>query len=1012
MSSFSRQDEPLVPKMPEQLQSLPQLQQPEEVEAVTISELTERELLIRNKSQMLLSLARTIRSQVNSSSHSTVTNSVEGNSTTSLLNYSFSAIGKKFDPSLYSPRTISSTNSDTTATASKINTVTNTVTSTVTNTVTNIVSQTLSQETVYVSIVKDLLAAGADLNYQDSAGITALMELCLVDNRASFTYTGYSHSNSNSRAITLSIARLLLQFGSNTNIQSVNGDTALLWAVKGGNNAMVSLLIHYNANLNSYDKHGNTALIYSTMKGDVDMVRSLIDAGANVNKLNNDGLSALMIAAEANHSAIMKMLIVNDADVNSADTYSILHHCTVYNNYKIVQLLIEHKADVNRSNQSNSDKSVSLYHSTIANSKTICDETEVVLCPIIYAIRNGNVKIVQLFLAANAVLHINDENGNNPLLIATQLGQVRIVELLLKAGINVNYQNPINGYTALMIAIIEDHSDVLNLLLDRPELNVNIINQAPNIYDHINDRYVYSIRTANSVESDPSIDSVTTNANGTTPILLASYKNNLQAIVSLLSRKANPNVQGEGEKTPIHYLIDKVEYRSRIGSKANTSGKDYLTSILHTRKLKHLISVVKELIIAGCDVNKRDSNGCNALALVIQTGHAELIQLLISYGSDLNIVHSSGRYSLMTAAHFNYTDILEILIDACKGNHTIIDQQDIQGNNAAMYAYKRDVLQLLLDAGSYININNNAGTTLLINAAKLKYIDIVQLLIEKGVDLNQQDINQNTALLVAIKNKSFHEAELIIHAGADVNIQNDYGNTALLIATKLESVEMILLLISKGADPNLADNNGCTPLLIAIQHWYSSNTNFEIIMAVLTASNIDYHLIYKYDKTVLDVIREDITFYAMVGPMLKWTTRKYFVCFLFNCQLLERTEYAANDIDDKGKLDSVKLNALGISKTRRTSRYNSSYTNSAANTISTRMFYLNFNFTTDSLYGFDKENVDHSSNGKMSSYSNDSVHSIITNGRNGSQDSSPESVAIRVFSDFYMVRLITKYIGP
>ena len=121
--------------------------------------------------------------------------------------------------------------------------------------------------------VERLLAAGADVNYQDENGDTALI-------RAAQCF------------MCLSTVEPLLEAGADVHLQDEFGDTALLAAAYGDNFAMaggyvepVDWLLAAGADINHQNKAGHTALQIAVGSGygDTLLVGRLLAAGADVN---------------------------------------------------------------------------------------------------------------------------------------------------------------------------------------------------------------------------------------------------------------------------------------------------------------------------------------------------------------------------------------------------------------------------------------------------------------------------------------------------------------------------------------------------------------------------------------------------------------------------------------------------------------------------------------------------------------------------------------------------------
>ena len=127
---------------------------------------------------------------------------------------------------------------------------------------------------------------------------------------------------------------------------------------------------------------------------------------------------------------------------------------------------------------------------------------------------------------------------------------------------------------------------------------------------------------------------------------------------------------------------------------------------------------VNTLIKAGADVNaKANYLGTTALMKAAPRGHAEIVKALINAGADVNAKDSSGWTALMEVAIWGYTEgyieIVNALIEAGADDLT-----DNKGRTALIHAAmnKRsnaNIVNLLIDAGSYVKQKDNDGKTAL-----------------------------------------------------------------------------------------------------------------------------------------------------------------------------------------------------------------------------------------------------------------------------------------------------------
>lgn len=156
--------------------------------------------------------------------------------------------------------------------------------------------ETVRYDTCQLRDVERLLDWGADLNFANTEGYTALMLAC---------ERGH-----------IDAVRLLIKRGANLHLQEKGGYAALMSAVLSKDSAIVALLLKHQANPNQQGKDGSTPLMAASSFGDVDATALLLAAGAYPNLQDEDGDTALMLACEHGHTAIVDLLLAYEADPN------------------------------------------------------------------------------------------------------------------------------------------------------------------------------------------------------------------------------------------------------------------------------------------------------------------------------------------------------------------------------------------------------------------------------------------------------------------------------------------------------------------------------------------------------------------------------------------------------------------------------------------------------------------------------------------------------------------------
>ncbi|KAJ7444171.1 ankyrin repeat domain-containing protein [Mycena latifolia] len=110
------------------------------------------------------------------------------------------------------------------------------------------------------------------------------------------------------------------------------------------------------------------------------------------------------------------------------------------------------------------------------------------------------------------------------------------------------------------------------------------------------------------------------------------------------------------------------------------------------------------------------------------------------------------------------------------------------------------LVQLLIDAGTKINAQDNYYGDPLAAASQNGHDPVVQLLIENGADVNAQGGFYGNALQAASQNAHKSVVRLLIEKGADVNAQGGFIGNALQAASMNGHESVVKLLIEKGAD--------------------------------------------------------------------------------------------------------------------------------------------------------------------------------------------------------------------
>ena len=92
---------------------------------------------------------------------------------------------------------------------------------------------------------------------------------------------------------------------------------------------------------------------------------------------------------------------------------------------------------------------------------------------LLVASENGNARMVNLLLEKGIDVNITDDYNNTALSTAVMNAKYDVVELLLEKGADINKENN-NGDTPLIHAIIFEDYDMVELLLEHPDIDIEL----------------------------------------------------------------------------------------------------------------------------------------------------------------------------------------------------------------------------------------------------------------------------------------------------------------------------------------------------------------------------------------------------------------------------------------------------------------------------------------------------------------------------------------------------------
>ncbi|MDB5853426.1 MAG: ankyrin repeat-containing protein [Herminiimonas sp.] len=420
------------------------------------------------------------------------------------------------------------------------------------------------------------------------------------------------------------------------------------------------------------------------------VIRILAVDGADVNQTDEtDGMSALMMAAEAGHIDIVNALLRRPGiklDATNNEDNAALHLAAENNQPEIVECLLEAGADINLPSPTycNSPLMVATYYGQVAVVNALLkrpgikvdainkiggtalhvalerNQPEIMECllkagadvnlpnleygdtPLIIATNDGQLAVVNALLKRPGIkLDAINKDGNTALHIAAGNNQPEIAECLLEAGADVNPPGPECSDTALMHAALEGHLAVVNVLLKRPDIKLNAIDRRGNtaLFHAVSGKELDTVERLLKAGADVNLSK---NELGVTPLLEAAWCGRVAVVQALLKQPdIKRNQPGADGNSALHAAAkrnkpDMVACLLDAGAKVNLEcvGTGF-TSLIYAAESGH-VEVVK-LLLARKNINadKRNTNDDSAIDVALRNKHAAVIEALMGHGAQL-----------------------------------------------------------------------------------------------------------------------------------------------------------------------------------------------------------------------------------------------------------------------------------------------------------------------------------------------------------------------------------------
>lgn len=297
---------------------------------------------------------------------------------------------------------------------------------------------------------------------------------------------------------------------------------------------------------------------------------------------------------------------------------------------------------------------------------------------------------------------------------------------------------------------------------------------------------------------------------GMSPLEIASYLDQVESVQLLLDAGASPDTTGsevhgsafriscqQGNRMIAKLLAEKGPDINRLEGK-----DDMRKSPLQIAIANRDAELTQLLLDMGVNVNADCGYYGTALQTAARSGFAEYVAILLQHGADVNAKVGACGDALQAAAEAGHKDTVQLLLD--KGADANAPNETSYGCalQAAIQLNHLDVVNILLERGADVSAKGGVYEHALQAAVAEGHEDIVKLLLRRGADVNAQGGKFGNALYAAVSEGGQDIIELLMDAGANVNAQGGLYRSALTVACIRELPKTTDYLLDKGANAN------------------------------------------------------------------------------------------------------------------------------------------------------------------------------------------------------------------
>lgn len=447
------------------------------------------------------------------------------------------------------------------------------------------------------------------------------------------------------------------------------------------------------------------------------------------------------------------------------------------------------------------------------------------MSPLHLAARNNHTKVAKTLLGEDASLTCKTLFGTSVLETACAYGHADVVRLIIQKSSDLEVEEKA-GLVPLQYTCDGGHHQAVEVML---KARIDWVKKGRHLLiSATKSGYIECCRSLLQHGADTEVE-----GGNPTPLWYAVRGVNIEICRLLLEYRANPNHRPDDDSPILMLAVDAdnvelVELLLDHGAEIEEEDESasYAPTALSRAAKNGSKDLVSCLIRRNADVNRPNKVEDKPVYVAARHGHAEVLQLLLDAGADVNVYTSDGWGPLHIAR--DSSEVARVLLK---------NGADVNHGSPLYYASGQnwpEVVKMYLQHKEIEldKIEDKEGFTAIITATYHGNTEIVRLLLEAGANVNQQAGYKNAPLHYALDSTavdSVNTLRALLEYNPSLDLTNDSGATPLNWLDPTTPVSLIRLMINAGANLEIPNNARNTPLCTAVLR-----NNVEVVNYLVT----------------------------------------------------------------------------------------------------------------------------------------------------------------------------------